>query len=575
MTTNMKIKEIIYKAIEEIFESKNFSVDHPGDEKMGDYATNIAMVMAKSLGKNPRELAKEVVEKLSQNGRLVEIVDRVEIAGPGFINFWVKDEVLINGLIEMSRKGSHCADSEFMSGKKVLVEYSAPNIAKRFSVGHLRSTIIGQALFNLYVHSGAEVTNDNHLGDWGTQFGMIIAAVEENGLDVSKMTVPDLETLYVEFNKRIEESPELKDKAREAFARLERGDESARKIWKDCITVSMKEFDQIYEKLGVTFVHEYGESDYEKMMPPIIEEALESGVAVKGDRGALIVKFEKEGREYLPPAMLLKSDGTTTYFTRDLATVRKRLDDKDLKSDLYIYEVGAEQTLHFRQVFEACRLLWEDARKVELKHVAHGMMTLPEGKMSTRKGRTVKLEELLDRAGDEARKIAKKRVALDVSEKIGLGAVKYNELRRSPESDYVFRWEEALSMEGNSGPYLQYVYVRTKGILKKTHGIKNSRAFDTLNLKDQKLNEDEKMLAKWLVLRIGEGEMVESAAKNYAPHLVCQTLFELAQKFNGFYDRNRVIGVPEENIRLLLVAVTGSAIKSGLELLGIETVEKM
>jgi len=570
----MKIQEKIIGAIGEIFGSINFSVEHPADEKKGDYASNVAMMMSKELGKNPREIAEEVVRKLNKDMKLMEVVENIEVAGPGFINFWIKDEVLREGLKEMLRKEDHCLDSDFMSGKKVLVEYSSPNIAKRFSVGHLRSTIIGQALFDLYKHSGAEVTNDNHLGDWGTQFGMIVAAVEEKSLEVSTMSVLDLENLYVEFNKRIEETPELKEKAREAFARLERGDESARKIWKECIAVSMKEFDQIYEKLGVTFEHEYGESVYEKMMPEIIQEALNTDVAIKGDRGALIVKFERNGKEYMPPAMLQKSDGTTTYFTRDLATIRKRLDDADLKSDLYVYEVGSEQTLHFKQVFETVRLLWEDAKTVEFKHVAHGLMTFGGEKMSTRKGTNIKLEDLIFRAGEEAKKVAKEKNTEGTSEKIGLGAVKYNELRRSPESNYDFKWEEALSMEGNSGPYLQYVYVRTKGILEKA-GVKVKELSANGRLSTEKLNGDEKALARWLVLRIGEGEMIEGAAKNFAPNLVCQTLFELAQRFNGFYDRNRVIGVSEENLRLLLVAVTGMAIKNGLEILGIETVEKM
>lgn len=569
----MKVKEIIYKAIEEVFGPANFSVEHPGDLSRGDYATNIAMVMAKQLGKNPRELAEETVTKLMKDERLLEIVEKIEVAGPGFINFWIKDKVLVEGLSEMLRNDTHCLDADFMAGKKVLVEYSSPNIAKRFSVGHLRSTIIGQALFNLFKHSGAEVTNDNHLGDWGTQFGMIVAAIEEKNLEVIKMSVTELENLYVEFNRRIAEAPELKERAREAFVRLENGDISARKIWQDCIGVSMKEFDEIYQKLGVEFEHEYGESVYEKAMPGIIKEALESEVAVEGERGALIVKFEKDGKEYMPPAMLRKTDGTTTYFTRDLATIRKRLDEPELKSDLYVYEVGAEQTLHFKQVFGAAKLLWEDAKEVEFQHVAHGMMTFGGEKMSTRKGTTIKLEDVIFKAGEEAKLMAKNKVTENESEKIGIGAVKYNELRRSPEINYDFKWKEALSMEGNSGPYLQYVYVRTRGILKKSgtktpHYAKASRG-------RQELNGDERGLASWLVLRIGEGEMVESAAKNFAPHLICQTLFELSQKFNGFYDRNRVIGVEEEKLRLLLVAVTGLVIKSGLEILGIETVEKM
>ncbi len=567
----MKIKEAIYSAIRELYGSQNFSVEHPADAQMGDFATNVALVMAKQIGKNPRELAEETKQKLLKDEKLAEIIEKIEVAGPGFINFWVKDEVLVQKLNEMSEAGNHAINSDFMSGKKVLVEYSSPNIAKRFSVGHFRSTIIGQAVLNLYKHSGAEVTDDNHLGDWGTQFGMIIAAVEEKKLDVKMMSVPDLENLYVEFNRRIAETPELKNKAREAFARLERGEESARKIWQQAVDVSMKEFGQIYKKLGVTFEHQYGESAYEKMMPEIIKEAMDSGVAEKGEGGALIVKFEKDGKEYMPPAMLQKGDGTTTYFTRDLATVRKRLDDADLKSDLYIYEVGSEQRLHLKQVFETVEKL-EWAKKEQFIHVAHGLLSLPEGKMSTRKGNTVKLEDLLFRAADEAKKIAKERVTSAISEKIGIGAVKYNDLRRSPEADYVFKWEEALSMEGNSGPYLQYVYVRTKGILEKAHADRSAVKWAGGTIV---LNENERSLLKSLVLRFGEGEVVENAAKNFAPHLVCQSLFELAQKFNGFYDRNRVIGVPEESLRLLMVAVTGLVIKSGLSILGIETVEKM
>ncbi len=573
----MKIKEIILKAIEGVVGIQNFSVEHPGDEKMGDYATNVAMVMSKELGKNPKELAAEIIVKLEKDEKLMEVVEKIEVAGPGFINFWIKGAVLINRLEEMLQKENHCLDDDFMSGKKVLLDYSSPNIAKRFSVGHLRSTIIGQALMNIYQHSGAEVTNDNHLGDWGTQFGMIVAVVEEKGLDVSRMTVADLENLYVEFNERIKDNPELKEKARDAFARLENGDLSARKIWQECITTSMREFAQIYKQLGVSFDHQYGESVYETMMPGIIEEALDSGVAEKGEGGAIIVKFEKDGIEYMPPAMIRKSNGTTTYITRDLATIRKRMDDVDLKSDLYIYEVGAEQTLHFKQVFEIVRKLWEETRSVEFKHVAHGMMTVGGEKMSTRKGTNIHLEDLIFKAGEEAGLVAKEQITKEVSEKIGIGAIKYNELRRSPESNYEFKWEEALNMEGNSGPYLQYVYVRTKGILEKagikTKELKNSKLPPKADR--QELNEDERSLVRWLVLRIGEGEMVESAARNYAPHLVCQTLFELAQKFNGFYDRNRVVGVPEENLRLLLVAVTGLVIKSGLELLGIDTVERM
>lgn len=537
-------------------EDIGFVVEHPADERRGDYATNASLVLAKLEGVNPRDAAEKLVAGLMADERLGEVVDnkRIEIAGPGFINFWIKDNYLVRLLESMDNLGDKLGDSNFMSGKKVLVEYSSPNIAKRFSVGHLRSTIVGQALFNFYKHSGAVVTNDNHLGDWGTQFGMIIAAVEEDGVDISTMGVGQLEDLYVAFNKKVEDDPKVKERAREAFARLEHGEPKAREIWQKAWDVSMVEFREIYKKLGIPdFDHEYGESTYEKDMPEVIEEMKNKGVTVESE-GAWIVKYlDKDGKEYMPPAMLLKSNGTTTYFTRDLATIKKRLSDPELKSDLYIYEVGAEQTLHFRQVFAAAELLgW--AKKEQFVHVAHGRLSLPEGKMSTRKGNTIKLEDLLGRASEAAS-----------DEKIAIGAVKYNELKRAPGMDYVFKWEEALSMEGNSGPYLQYAYVRCRGVLEKV-----GNKFGTT----ENLNEDERKLLIGL-LRFGDGEIVESAARNFAPQMVCSYLFDLAQRFNGFYDRNRVGGSENEGFRLLLVAVTGLVIKNGLALLGIETVEKM
>jgi arginyl-tRNA synthetase len=562
----MKIKEIIRNAITELALGKPFAVEHPAEEKMGDYATNVAMVLAKDLGRNPREIAVDMVNKLQVNEELMKVVDgeKIEIAGSGFINFWVKDEVLVKKLDEALESQS-LGDSDFMKDKKVLVEYSSPNIAKRFSVGHLRSTIIGQAIYNLYQHTGAErVTNDNHLGDWGTQFGMIIAAVEEDrNFDWGSADIRKLEEIYIDFNKRIEDKPELRNIAKEAFLRLEKGDKTARDIWQKSVEISIKEFEEIYQKLGVVFHNSFGESEYVNLMPGIIEEAKEKGISVVGEEGALIVKFEdKRGKELMPPAMLVKSDGSTTYFTRDLATIKKRMSEPELKSDLYVYEIGGEQKLHMKQVFATAKKLWpEETKLVEFVHVAHGLLSLPEGKMSTRKGNTIKLEDLLSRAEEKA----------EGGNEISMGAVKYNELKRSPGMDYVFKWDEALSMEGNSAPYLQYVYVRTRGILRKSDEDKKESG------KERKVftNEDEKVLARWLLLRFAEGEVVESAARNFAPQQICAYLFETAQKFNGFYERNKVIGVENEGLRLALTRLTGEVIKTGLSFLGIETVEKM
>jgi len=595
----MKTKEIIKKAIEELALGKEFTVEHPADEKMGDYASNVALVLAKELGRNPRELALDLVNKLSKNEELVRIVQKIEPAGPGFINFWIIDEFLIKKL-DLALQNEKLGDSDFMRGKKVLVEYSSPNIAKRFSVGHLRSTIIGQAIFNLYKHSGGEVTNDNHLGDWGTQFGMIIAAIEEDkDFDWEKVDINKLEEIYVNFNKRIEETPELRTRAKDAFLRLEKGDESARYIWQKAVDISMGEFNEIYKKLDVNFEHVYGESAYEKLMPEVIQLAKERNISSIGEEGALIVKFEDEnGKEEMSPAMLVKSDGSTTYFTRDLATILMRLTTPDLKCDEYIYEVGGEQRLHLKQVFATAKKLWPiETKSVEFVHVAHGLLSLPEGKMSTRKGNTIKLEELLERSKMESYNVMvnedksylneneKRRMQLgehvvrsmthdeveDTADKTSIGAVKYNELKRSPVMDYVFVWDEALSMEGNSAPYLQYVNVRTKGILNKSA----EKIEKIMTDKKKFVNDEERNLARWLLLRFAEGEVVESAAKNYAPQQVCAYLFETAQKFNGFYERNKVIGVENQSLRLALTILTGEVIKKGLGILGIETVEKM
>ncbi len=566
----MNVKEIIKKVIGEVCETQSFSVERPADITKGDFATNVAMVMAKEAGKNPREFAEEIVQRLKKNNALGEVVDmeKIEVAGPGFINFWVKDEVLVGSVTQGLGNIEGIGNSDWARNKRVLVEFSSPNIAKRFSVGHLRSTIIGQALFNLYKASGAELTNDNHLGDWGTQFGMIVAAVEEENLDISSMSIGELEELYVRFNKRIEERPELREKAKEAFLRLEQGDQNARKIWQLAIDVSMAEFNEIYKKLNVSFENMYGESSFEGLMPEVIEQAKKAKVSEVGEKGAVIVKFEKDGKEYMSPAMLVKGDGSTTYFTRDLATIKLRLTQADLKRDLYVYEVGSEQKLHMRQVFDAAKRIWpKETEGVEFVHVAHGLMSLPEGKMSTRKGNTVKLEDLITKAGDMAKDYVKS-IEVDV-ERMGLNAIKYNELRRAPASDYVFVWDEALAMEGNSAPYINYAYVRAK----KISDVRSQMSDRDMRFEGV-FEGEEKELAR-LLIRFLEGEVVEESAKNFAPHLLAGYLFELAKKFNAFYDHNKVLGDEREEVRLALVGAVKEVIKKGMSLLGVEVVEKM
>lgn len=560
----MKAREIILEKIKEVTEMGNLVLERPSDASRGEFASSVALVVARQRNAIARELADQWKKTMENDVKVMDVVEKIEVAGPGFLNFWLKDDYLLSKLVDCDVVDNNW--SQDFKNKRVLVDFSSPNIAKRFSVGHLRSTIIGQAICNLYEACGARVTNDNHLGDWGTQFGMIIAGVEEEDLDVSAMSILELEDLYVRFNKRIVDKPELKDRAREAFLRLEKGDVEARKIWQQSVDVSMKEFQEIYQRLGVSFDHQYGESIYEDLMPGVIKQAMESGVGVVGEGGAFIVKFEKDGKEYMAPAMLQKSDGTTTYFTRDLATIKKRLTDEDLLSDIFIYEVGGEQTLHFRQVFDAAKRLWpSETKEVRFVHVAHGLLTLPEGKMSTRKGNTIKLEELLERAKDEAVDRSEGKYSDLEAQQMGINAVKYNELKRSPNLDYVFVWDEALAMTGNSAPYINYAYVRASKILDTgTQGQPENLIF----------TEDEKNLAR-LLLRFIEGEVVEEAARNFAPQQLCAYLFEVAKSFNGFYDRNKVLGDTREKERLILVKAVAEVLKKGMRMLGIVAVEKM
>lgn len=533
-----------------------YNLDRPLHEEFGDWASNVALILGKENNEKPQEVAKRLVAKLSVDQKLMDLIEKIEIAGPGFINFYIKPDWYLHLLKKAVESGF--GQGQWGKGKKVLVEYSSPNIAKRFSAGHLRSTIIGDSLARLYHFSGWRVVTDNHLGDWGTQFGMIIAAVEEKNLNVDELSVTQLEELYVDFNKRLETDEALRDKAREAFARLENGDAQARKIWQSAKNVSMAEFQQIYDRLGIKIDYAYGEADYEEEMKEIIPLVREK--IGRESEGAVIVEFVD-----LPPAMLLKSNGTTTYFTRDLATVKFRQENGELKSDLYIYEVAVDQTLHFRQVFAAAENMgW--AKKTQLVHVAHGLMTLPEGKMSTRKGRTVKLEELLSQAVEQAAEMGS--TDRESKEIIAIGAVKFNELRHSPKSNYVFVWREALNMEGNSGPYLQYAYVRAFNVLKdQEEGLSLPQTYP--------FNKEELTLARY-ISRFPE--TVKLAAGEFAPNFICSYLHELSSRFNAFYNQHRILQADtpaEKAVRIFLTRATAQVLKSGLDLLGIETVEKM
>lgn len=553
---------MIKSALERIL---GFGVEATENLDFGDYSSNVALGE-----KSPRVFAEKLAEKLKTNKELGKIIDRIEVAGPGFINFWLKKDILVDNLIQIGQGKEKYGSSSAGKGKTVIIDYSSPNIAKPFGIGHLRSTIIGQALYNLYKYLGYEVVGDNHLGDWGTQFGVLLSQISKiyksTNLQISNLTVEDLEQMYVDFHKKVETNPELEDEARKWFKKLEDGDGEAKKIWQACVDVSMKEFNRIYALLGVKIDFAFGESYYESEMKQMIADPQIKKYLSEGEDGASIIDLTKFGIK--TPLMFLKADGATTYATRDLATIMYRARKWD--PQIVIYEVGAEQSLHFQQVFAAARLLKLVTDSTQLVHTAHGLYLAPDGKkFSTRKGKTIKLEEVLNEAIDRAKKLGND--SEKVAKEVGIGAIKYYDLMHAVTSNVVFDWEKMMNLEGNSGPYLQYTVARTNSVLTKatfkgfTPSIKESS-------KGKSLQEEELSVLRALT---HFPETVESSALTYSPNLLCNYVYDLAQKYNTFYNKHKIIGSDNEEFRLELTFGVGQVLKTGLKLLGIETPERM
>lgn len=577
------LKQIILKAVE----SSGFKVDqekikleHPSDINFGDYSTNIAMILAKQEKVNPKEVAEKILLQIQNDTTYVELIEMVNIAGVGFINFYldpkylIEEAEIINYDVEFRNKLS-----EYGQNKIMVIDYSAPNIAKPFGIGHLRSTDIGQAIYNLYKILGWNCIGDNHIGDWGTQYGKLTAAIvrAKNGdkrfqvidnFELEKLTIADLEKLYVAFHKEAEIDETLIDEGRDWFAKLENGDKEAREIWQKCIDISLLEFEKVYQMLGVHIDFIHGESFYEEILPEVMKEIEAKGITKKSE-GAMIVELDG-----MPPAMLQKSNETTTYFTRDMATIKYRMENWN--PDLIVYEVGVDQQLHFRQVFETAKLMgwWP---KDGMVHVAHGLIRWPTGKFSTRKGDTIHLSDVIEKAMDEARKIAektsvnKKMTATEKKEMIkavAIGAVKFSDLATDPRKDVIFDWDKIMSLDGDSGPYLQYTYARCKSVLNKT-AIKEQKNIEGV---PENINEDEMALVREFYKF--EEKIVE-AAERFSPAVIAEYILGVARKYNEFYSKNRIIDQKEEVFRVFLTKTTASVIETGLDILGIETVEKM
>ena len=539
--------------------SSKIQFAHPADEQFGDYSTNIAMQLFATSRKecgysNPRALAQAIVENL----QTTDSIEKTEVAGPGFINFYLSASFLTAEL----KNSLHIPN--IGQNRTVIVEYSSPNIAKPFTIGHLRSTIIGDAVANLLTTVGYEVRRDNHLGDWGTQFGKQIYAIKtwgnEDAIARSENPVKELVTLYVKFHEE--------DEGRLWFKKLEDGDPEARRLWQRCIEWSWQEFEKIYQKLGIAFTENggrgYGESYFEDKMDPIITELKEKDLLKEGKDGAQMVFFPGD---LYPPLMIVKSDGATLYATRDLATDKFRMENYP-NLELIANEVGAEQALYFKQLFEIERLLgwFEPDQRV---HIKHGLYRFKDQKMSTRKGNVIWLEEVLQQAIEKAATLASENTDPTLAEQVGIGALKWNDLKRNPHLDVTFDWDELLSLEGNSGPYIQYTYVRGKSVLEKASQVPRE-LINSTNLEPEELS-----LLKWIYRY---PEVVVEAAHAYSPNTICTYIFELAQRYNSFYNKHSILNAQTEQqvqLRVLITQSVTAILKHGLSLLGIETPSKM
>src|SRR3990172_3966913 len=520
------------------------SLEHPVEEQFGDWSSNAALQYIKQVTQfaQPKELATALVGKLQQTLKTNPAIESVSVAGPGFINFTLSQSYWLSQLERLGAvKDARELIAHSGAGKTAIIEYSSPNIAKPFTVGHLRSTIIGDAIANILESIGWTVLRDNHLGDWGTQFGKQICALKKWG-DVNRLdySVKELVDLYVKFHEEAEKDPKLEDEARSWFKKLEDGDKEARALWQKCVDWSWIEFNKIYQRLGIKFSDQFnqgrglGESFFEDKMADVIAELKAKKLLKTGEDGAQLVFFKDD--KY-PPAMILKKDGATLYATRDLATDKYR--KEQYQPDLVINEVGQEQELYFQQLFEIeTRLGWY--KKEQRIHVAHGMYRFKEGKMSTRKGNVIWLEEVLDEAEKKA-----------TAKEIAIGALKWNDLKGSAKRDIVFDWDEILNMEGNSGPYLQYTYARCRSVIAKSNSqIDPERSRKTTDL----TNPD------GLVLRTlyRFDEVVTQAAEELSPSLVANFLYDLAQRYNNFYNVETILKAPvgKKEFRLWLTHAT-------------------
>ena len=563
-----KIAEEISKVLELTKEDLKDYIEIPKDTKMGDYALP-CFKLAKEMKKSPVIIANEIKEKIEMPNQYISKIEAVN----GFLNIFINNEMLIeNVLDEMESKKENYGSSNIGNGKNIIVEYSSPNIAKPFHVGHLRTTVIGRALYNMYKFLGYNTIGINHLGDWGTQFGKLIEGYKRfgNEYNLEENPIDKLTEIYVRINELCKEDESVLDDCRNNFKKLEDGDKYCIQIWQKFKDLSLKEFQRIYDVLGIHFDYNTGESFYVDKMPEVLQILRKNNKLVES-QGAEIVDLEYAN---MPPLMAVKSNGSTTYAMRDLAAILYRARTYDFDKALYL--TSYEQVLHFKQVFEVAKLLGIDKKYTDgLQHIPFGMVLLPTGKMSTREGKVIKLEDLLNEAIQRAKIIIEeKNPSLEnkeeIAKKVGIGAVIFNDLSNSRVKDEIFEWDQILNFQGETGPYIQYTYVRTKSVIEKAGKIPELKSVQIKELSDEYSQNIIKLIYNF-------ENVLKQVTEKEEPSILARYLIDLAKAYSGFYNENKIIteNKDTQNARVYLTYAVGQVLKIGANLLGIEMPNKM
>ena len=565
-------KSEIAKAISKVTEiNENELVNYieiPPNSDMGDYAFP-CFKLAKDLKKAPPAIANEIIEKIDID---TAIIEKVDIAG-GYLNFYINKEKLVNVVLtEVADKSKEYGKSDVGQGKNVVIDYSSPNIAKPFHIGHLRSTVIGGTLYKIYNFLGYNSVGVNFLGDWGIQFGKVMAGYDlwKDEYDFSENEIDTILKIYVRFSKEEKENPEITELAREWFRRLEKGDPEAIKMWEWQRKLSLENYSKTYKLLNSSFDSYNGEAYYNDKMEAVVEELKEKNLLIDS-QGAKVVDLEQFG---MPPCIIITSAGTTIYATRDLAALKDRMNTYNFDKALYV--VGNEQQLHFKQIFKVFELMGYNDYAKKCEHIPFGLVVDKNGeKIGSRKGNSVSLENILNEAIEKAKKVIEEKNPNlenkdEIARKIGVGAIIFNDLSTSRIKDEIFDWDTILNFQGETGPYIQYIYVRTRSVLAKAGYTPEIAKVDFSKLLDKEAINTIKLIYAF-------NNYVQLAAEKNEPSILARYLIDLSQNFSSFYNEHHILTEETEvqDARLALTSAVGTVLKIGAELLGMEMPERM